>query len=99
MNKQVAMDLIKDVFDSLVRSGTITENVEVKPDTVVLGAQSPLDSIAFVTFVTEFEDRLQSETQKECYLVLSDINNFNINNPSLTADILAEYAVQLTQQS
>ena len=99
ISKEKAMHLIRESFDSLTRSGTLTESVDVKPDTVVLGSGSPLDSIGFVTFVTEFEDRLQEETKKECYLVLSDIHEFNINNPALTVDLLAQYAVKLAGQA
>lgn len=97
-NQDMAMKLIRDSFESLTRSGTITEKVDVLPSTVVLGHGSPLDSIGFVTFVTEFEDRLQETTKKECYLVLSDINDFNINNPALTADVLSRYAVKLVNE-
>ncbi|MFZ4712617.1 MAG: hypothetical protein ACOYL6_02790 [Bacteriovoracaceae bacterium] len=90
-----AMKLIQDSFESLSRSGTISEDVKVSPETVILGHGSSLDSIGFVTFVTEFEDRLQEATKKDCFLVLSDINEFNINNPSLTAEVLSRYAAKL----
>jgi hypothetical protein len=90
-----AMELIQDSFDCLKRSGTIETDVVVNNETVLLGTNSPLDSIGFVTFVTEFEDRIQEETGEDHYLVLSDMNNFNVNNPNLTAGTLAKYTVQL----
>lgn len=90
-----AMELIQESFDSLVRSGTVESDVSVSNETVLLGTSSPLDSIGFVTFVTEFEDRIQEETGEDHYLVLSDVNNFNVNNPSLTAETLAKYTVKL----
>lgn len=96
-DKDTAMDLIKDSFDSLARSGTLENKVSVAPELVVLGSGSPLDSIGFVTFVTELEDRIQNKTNEEHYLVLSDISDFNINNPALTVDILAQYLVQLVR--
>jgi len=96
-DKEIALGLIKDSFDSLSRSGTIEGQVNMKPDLVVLGSGSPLDSIGFVTFVTELEDRIQAKTNEEHYLVLSDINDFNINNPALTVDVLAQYLVKLVR--
>lgn len=89
------MELIQDCFDGLKRSGTIEIDITVDNETVLLGTSSPLDSIGFVTFVTEFEDRLQEETGEDHFLVLSEINNFNINNPNLTAGTLARYTTQL----
>lgn len=95
MNVQEAMCLIQECFDTLKVTGTIEQKIEVDGETVLLGNGSLLDSIAFVTFVTEFEDRLQEETGEDHFLVLNDINTFNVNNPSLTAKTLAEYTVKL----
>jgi hypothetical protein len=89
------MALIQECFDGLKRSGTIEVDITVDSETVLLGTSSPLDSVGFITFVTEFEDRLQEETGEEHFLVLSEINNFNINNPNLTAGTLARYTTQL----
>ena len=66
-------------------------------DTVLLGTGSPLDSIAFVTFVTDVEERLGRETDQELYFDLTDIHEFNTEAASLSADTLARYLVKLTQ--
>lgn len=95
MNFQELMCLIQECFDSLESTGTIDQKINVDESTVLLGSGSLLDSIAFVTFVTEFEDRLQEETGEDYFLVLNDINSFNVNNPSLTAKTLASYVVKL----
>jgi hypothetical protein len=63
-----------------------------------LGIGSPLDSIGFVAFVTELEERIIEETKKDVYLVLNEINEFNINKPQLTVDALAQYLVKLSAQ-
>ncbi|MEK7084328.1 MAG: hypothetical protein AAB932_03785, partial [Patescibacteria group bacterium] len=64
-----------------------------------LGVGSPVDSIGFVTFVTELEERLIEETNKDLYLVLNEINEFNIDKPHLTADVLKDYLVKLSEGS
>ena len=86
-----AYKLIKESVDSLVRSGTIDPIENFSRETVILGSGSELDSISFVTFITEVEDRVQSLTGEEFYLVLNEIDDFNINNPNLTIGGLSDY--------
>ena len=83
--------LINECVDSLVRSGSIDPIKNFSRETVILGSGSELDSISFVTFITEVEDRIQSETGEEFYLVLNEIDAFNINNPNLTIGNLSDY--------
>jgi len=83
--------LIKECVDSLVRSRSIDPIENFSRETVILGSGSDLDSIGFVTFITEVEDRIQSETGEEFYLVLNEIDTFNINNPNLTIGGLSDY--------
>ena len=94
-----ALQLIQDSMDSLIRSGTIeTGKVKVTHETVLLGEGALLDSIGFVTFVTDMEDRMEEKTGHECYLVLNEIGEFNINSPSLKAEVLSRYLVKLAQE-
>ena len=83
--------LINECVESLVRSGSIDPFQNFSRETVILGSGSELDSISFVTFITEVEDRIQSETGVEFYLVLNEIDAFNINNPNLTIGGLSDY--------
>jgi len=66
------------------------------PDTVIFGADSPLDSIGFVTFVTDMEDRLSAATGKEISITLLDIDDFNESDPHLTVKRLADFLVRLS---
>ena len=94
-----ALQLIQDSIASLRRVGLIEADLTVASDTVLLGTGSPLDSIAFVTFVTDVEERLDRETDQELYLVLTDIHEFNTDSVRLSADTLARYMVKLAQPS
>ena len=98
INQTETFQLIQESFDSLTRSGTIESQVTIKEQTILLGSGALLDSIGFVTFVTDMEDRMEQKLGQECYLVLNEISEFNINNPSLSAGVLAEYLVQLAKQ-
>ena len=96
LSPERALKLIQDSIASLRRVGLIEADLTVTGNTVLLGTGSPLDSIAFVTFVTDVEERLGRETNQELYLVLTDIHEFNTDAASLSADILARYMVKLT---
>ncbi len=92
-----ASKIIGDSIASLVRSGTLPTLEEIKGGTVLLGRDSSFDSLGFITLVTELEDRLEKRLGKETYLVLDEINEFNINNPALTVDVLSQYIEKLSQ--
>lgn len=95
MTFERAILLIQSSISSLRRSGLIDDDVVVADETVLLGTSSPLDSMAFVAFVTDLEDRLQRETGRDLSLVLSSIHDFNADAPALRADALAKYIVKL----
>jgi hypothetical protein len=47
-----ALELMQDSFDSMMRSGLLENEVEVSPETVLLGVGSSLDSLGFITFLS-----------------------------------------------
>lgn len=96
LTKEFALNLIKDSLSSLQRGGLIAQEVTFSGDTVLLGTGTALDSIAFVTFVLELEDRLHRETNQELDLVLDKIHALNPENSRLSADTLAQYIVTLS---
>ena len=95
ISKDEALQLIKDSIESLYRSGTLTQHEKITPETILLGSGSFFDSVDFITFITDVEDRIQQKTDKEYYLVLNDIQKFNVDNPYLTVEILAQYISKL----
>ena len=98
MNKERAFELIKGTLDNMRNLELLEEDVIIDGDTILLGDGSPLDSIGFVSFITELEERLIKETNQDLYIVLDEVDAFNANNPSLVADVLAKYIVGLTRE-
>ena len=87
-----ALELIKETVESLIRSGVIETAFEVANTTVLLGMGSELDSLGFVTFITDLEERLIDETgNDDLYFTLDDIEGFNMDNPNLTVEIFVDY--------
>ncbi|MBV8716029.1 MAG: hypothetical protein JOZ65_13280 [Chloroflexi bacterium] len=89
------MSLMQDSLDSLQRSGVIEQRLQLEPETILFGSDSPLDSIGFVTFVTDVEDRFSQQQGKDIAITLLDIDNFNENDPHLSAGRLAQYLERL----
>lgn len=97
MTREKALQLMQVSLDSLQRSGVTKQRTEVTPDTVILGSRSALDSLGFVTFISELEERVSAESGKEHYLILGDIHSLNADQTFLSAATLAEYIEKITQ--
>jgi len=96
MNVKQALQLMQDSFDSMQRSGMIEEKIKVTPDTIILGTGSSLDSLGFVTFISDLEERVSAETGTEHYLILTEIHETNADQAFLSAEGLAVYVEKIT---
>jgi hypothetical protein len=96
MSEEQGLALTKEIIQGLYRAGLLKDALEVGPATVLLGNGSPLDSLAFVTFISDLEDRLCRETGRELSLILSDIHDYNANVTYLDAATMARYLAGLT---
>ena len=98
VEKERALELIQESVEGLIRGGVIEESFVVENGTVLLGMGSPLDSLGFVTFVTDLEERLIDETDNDdLYFTLDEIQGFNMDNPNLTVEIFVDYMTSLTK--
>jgi hypothetical protein len=86
-----ALQIIKDTLDSLQRSGLIEPGHVLDRNTVLLGPGSPLDSLAFVTFIADMEERLNQRTGKDVALIVEKIHEFNAGADYLNVEALARY--------
>lgn len=73
LSSERALELINEALLNVWQSGLIPERLDVNDATVVLGAQSTLDSLAFVTFVTDLEDAVSKELGREVPLSMTDL--------------------------
>lgn len=89
------LGILRESIESLRRSGIIETDIDVAPDTVLLGTGSSLDSMGFVTFVTDVEERLNRETGEDLYIVLTELEERYPGAASLTAAMFADYLASL----
>lgn len=96
VSRERVMQLLQESLGHIHRSGLLEHAVVVDGETVLLGTGSVLDSLIFVSFITDVEERLNAETQKDLVLVLNEINTFNSDDPHLSVDTLVRHIVSLT---
>lgn len=96
MTSTHAMQLMQDTFASMQRSGMLQERIIIHPETVILGVGSTLDSLGFVTFISDLEERVSEAANTEVFLVLTEIHDFNADQAVLSASVLARYIESIT---
>lgn len=97
MEVNKAIQLMQDTFSSMQRSGMMEKEIIVTPDTIILGTGSSLDSLGFVTFISDLEERVSSEAGQDYYLILTEIHEANADQAFLSAGVLAAYIETITK--
>ena len=97
MKSSKALQLMQDVFNSMQRSGVLDEAITVTTETIILGTGSSLDSLGFVTFISDLEERVSAEAGKEHSLILTQIHEANADQTYLSVAVLAAYIEQITE--
>jgi hypothetical protein len=96
MRNDDMINLMRESIEGLSSSGIVETPFELAEETVIFGSDSPLDSISFVTFITDMEERLGLLTGKDISITLLDIDDFNESDPHLTVKRLADFLVRLS---
>jgi hypothetical protein len=97
LSKNNAIEIMQLCLNSLTDSGMIDQRINVVDSSALFGQGSSLDSMGFVTFVTEVEENVINLTGKDIFIVLSDIEEMYPDEPFLSASMFADYLVSLTQ--
>lgn len=101
MDRADIITIIKQSFEGLIKSGLIPEadRIALHDNTVIFGATSPLDSISFVTLVSDVEDRMNMHSTNDLAIDLTEIDNFSVEEPNLTVAKLADFLVELRRRA
>ncbi len=97
MTHEQALSVMQEVFNSMKTSGMFDEKSSLDADTVILGVASSFDSLGFVTFISDLEERISEAVGDEVYLILTDIHEFNKDKNILSASTLAAFIENITQ--
>lgn len=97
MTRSEVVALVQDAFDALGEGDLVPAGLRVDETTDLLGPQTLLDSIAFVTFIVEFENRVQARWGDEAdifNLAITEIHDFNPEGARLTVGVLVDYVMR-----
>ena len=99
MNKEEIFDVVKEVFAGLENAGLIEKHVDIEKNSVLIGNDAVLDSIAFVTLFTDLEDRLSEITGNDVYILVDEVHAFNPEKTFLTVGVLVDYLEHMLAES
>lgn len=74
MDRANIVDLIRSCLDSINRERPAGQQVEIDEHTLLLGEDSPFDSLEFVSFSTDLESRLAKSTGRDFALVAAALS-------------------------
>lgn len=97
MTQEQILVVMQQVFDSMKSSGMIDGDHQLGRESIILGVGSNLDSLGFVTFISDLEERISDVAGKEIYMILTDIHEFNKDHSVLSAATMAAYIESITQ--
>ena len=90
-------ELIIQALQRIQDSGIADANFAVNDDTVVLGMGSPVDSIAFVTLISDLEQSIERELGREFVIVMQEIHDLHEGTELLVSD-LAKHLAHIAAQ-
>lgn len=90
---------VKELLLAALRDGADTfqmgTDVVLGDDAILLGARSVLDSIAFINFTTDVEEKIRAEIGMPLVLKLHEIHDFNDGRATLTVGDMARIVTKI----
>jgi hypothetical protein len=97
ISRSEALAAIHSSVETINAERPPTEQIPVSDDTALLGRGSQLDSMAFVAFVADLEERLRRATGQELVLV-SELISSDAHKPFRSISALADHIIVMAQR-
>jgi acyl carrier protein len=96
LKRSDVLGLIRECLNELNAEREQDEQISIGEDTPLLGGDTQLDSLAFVAFVADLEDRLYASSGRDFVLVgeLDAVDAQPFRNVSALADRIVEMALE-----
>lgn len=95
MDNVAVLEIVKDAVLKLDASNMLEGEVHFSPSLSLLGPTSAFDSLAFISFLTEVEENVSDKFGSDVYIVLNDIEGFNVNQTKLSVEELVDHICKL----
>jgi acyl carrier protein len=93
LDRSLVLESIRAALEGLNAERAADEQIEIKEDTPLLATESDLDSLAFISFVADLEDRLQSSTDRD-FVLVGELDAPDAH-PFRTVSTLADHIVRM----
>jgi hypothetical protein len=97
ITRSEALETIRSSIETVNAERPPTEQIAVSDDTALLGRSSQLDSLAFVAFIADLEDRLRRATGEE-FVLVSELTSAEEHRPFRSISALADHIVTMAQR-
>lgn len=89
------LDLIKQCLIALNAERRDDDPIPIAEDTPLLGGESQLDSLTFVAFVADLEERLQASTGHD-FVLVGELDASENRHPFRNVSTLADRIVEMS---
>lgn len=93
--RQIIHESLQKIFDSKM----VPKEFPINDETSLIGMGANLDSVAFVVFATDFEERIEEEIGKEFILRLQVIHDLNEAKNALIVGDMARLVTKLINRN
>ena len=95
ITEQEIKKIIFESLNAIIDSKMVPKSFEVNDDTVLIGMGGNLDSISFVAFATDVEEKIEEEIDKEFILKLQEIHDLNEGKNALVVRDMARLLTKI----
>jgi len=99
ISQQQVKELIFRALEKIKTTEVVKEDFCISDDTILLGMKGVLDSISFVAFVTDLEEKIEDITGKECIIKLQEIHDLNEGKDVLIVSDMTRLLAQVLQKN
>lgn len=93
--EQKVRDIISESLQKVFDSKIVSKEFPINDDTPLIGMGGNLDSVAFVVFATEVEERIEEEIGREFILKLQEIHDLNEDKDALIVGDMARLVTKI----
>lgn len=91
MTHKFLIEIVEKILMDLQKAGMLEGDLNFSENLALIGPGSPLDSLAFISFLTQLEDKLSLEKETDVYISLNEIQGFDLSKNHLVVKDLIQH--------
>jgi acyl carrier protein len=99
ITEQKVRKIICESLQKILDSKMVPKEFPIDDDTPLIGRGGNLDSISFVAFATDVEERIEDEIGREFILKLQEIHDLNEDKNALIVGDMARLVTQIINRT